>query len=153
MTLWWPWFSNGACSSIERKGVTEIEVPSSELLPPDSEDVLKILNVIKDDPALSQRELSSRLGISLGKVNYLIKSLIEKGLVKVDSFRNATNKISYLYKLTPSGIEEKARTTYYFLRRKMEEYERLEREIRDLQREISVLEVQREGQTGNDIRQ
>ena len=133
--------------------MTEIEVPSSELLPPDSEDVLKILNVIKDDPALSQRELSSRLGISLGKVNYLIKSLIEKGLVKVDSFRNATNKISYLYKLTPSGIEEKARTTYYFLRRKMEEYERLEREIRDLQREISVLEVQREGQTGNDIRQ
>ncbi len=128
-------------------------MPSSELLPPDSEDVLKILNVIKDDPALSQRELSSRLGISLGKVNYLIKSLIEKGLVKVDSFRNATNKISYLYKLTPSGIEEKARTTYYFLRRKMEEYERLEREIRDLQREISVLEVQREGQTGNDIRQ
>ena len=133
--------------------MTEIEVPSSELLPPDSEDVLKILNVIKDDPALSQRELSSRLGISLGKVNYLIKSLIEKGLIKVDSFKNATNKISYLYKLTPSGIEEKARTTYYFLRRKMEEYERLEREIRDLQREISVLEVQREGQTGNDIRQ
>ena len=128
-------------------------MPSSELLPPDSEDVLKILNVIKDDPALSQRELSSRLGISLGKVNYLIKSLIEKGLIKVDSFKNATNKISYLYKLTPSGIEEKARTTYYFLRRKMEEYERLEREIRDLQREISVLEVQREGQTGNDIRQ
>ena len=128
-------------------------MPSSELIPPDSEDVLKILNVIKDDPALGQREQSSRLGISLGKVNYLIKSLIEKGLVKVDSFRSATNKISYLYKLTPSGIEEKARTTYYFLRRKMEEYERLEREIRDLQREISVLEVQREGQTGNDIRQ
>jgi len=128
-------------------------VPSPESFTPDNEDVLKILKVIKDEPALSQRELSSRLGISLGKVNYLIKALIEKGLVKVDSFRSASNKISYLYKLTPSGIEEKARTTYYFLRRKIEEYERLEREIRDLQREISVLEVQREERKSRDIRQ
>jgi len=129
-------------------------LPSPELSPPDNEDVLKILKVIKDEPALSQRELSSRLGISLGKVNYLIKALIEKGLVKVDSFKSASNKISYLYKLTPRGIEEKARTTYYFLRRKLEEYERLELEIRDLQREISILEVQKENRAGNDtIRQ
>ena len=83
-------------------------MPSPELSPLDNEDVLKILKTIKEDPSLSQRELSSRLGISLGKVNYLIKALIEKGLVKVDSFKSATNKISYLYKLTPSGIEEKA---------------------------------------------
>ncbi len=109
--------------------------------------------MIKDEPALSQRELSSRLGISLGKVNYLIKALIDKGLVKVDSFKSASNKISYLYKLTPSGIEEKARTTYYFLKRKLEEYERLEQEIRDLQREISILEVQKENRGGIDIRQ
>jgi EPS-associated MarR family transcriptional regulator len=128
-------------------------VPSPESFTPDNEDVLKILKVIKDEPALSQRELSSRLGISLGKVNYLIKALIGKGLVKVDSFKSASNKISYLYKLTPSGIEEKARTTYYFLRRKLEEYDRLEREIRDLQREISILEVKREASTGKDFRQ
>lgn len=128
-------------------------MPAPESLPSDNEDVLKILKVIKDEPALSQRELSSRLGISLGKVNYLIKALIEKGLVKVDSFKSASNKISYLYKLTPSGIEEKARTTYYFLKRKLEEYERLEQEIIDLQREISILEVQKENRGGKDIRQ
>jgi len=128
-------------------------VPSPESFTPDNEDVLKILKVIKDEPALSQRELSSRLGISLGKVNYLIKALIGKGLVKVDSFKSASNKISYLYKLTPSGIEEKARTTYYFLRRKLEEYDRLEREIRELQQEISILEVKREASTGKDFRQ
>jgi EPS-associated MarR family transcriptional regulator len=128
-------------------------LPAPESLPSDNEDVLKILKVIKDEPALSQRELSSRLGISLGKVNYLIKALIEKGLVKVDSFKSASNKISYLYKLTPSGIEEKARTTYYFLKRKLEEYERLEQEIIDLQREISILEVQKENRGGKDIRQ
>ena len=106
----------------------------------DREDVLKILKTIKEEPALSQRELSMRLGISLGKVNYLIKALIKQGLVKVDSFKNASNKISYLYKLTPHGIEEKVRTTYYFLKRKLEEYDRLEREIIELQREISVIE-------------
>jgi len=127
-------------------------VPSPESFTPDNEDVLKILKVIKDEPALSQRELSSRLGISLGKVNYLIKALIGKGLVKVDSFKSASNKISYLYKLTPSGIEEKARTTYYFLRRKLEEYDRLEREIRELQQEISILEVQGKSRTETEIR-
>lgn len=127
-------------------------MPSPESFTPDNEDVLKILKVIKDEPALSQRELSSRLGISLGKVNYLIKALIGKGLVKVDSFKSASNKISYLYKLTPSGIEEKARTTYYFLRRKLEEYDRLEREIRELQQEISILEVQGKSRTETEIR-
>ena len=106
----------------------------------DREDVLKILKTIKEEPALSQRELSMRLGISLGKVNYLIKSLITQGLVKVDSFKNAGNKISYLYKLTPRGIEEKMRATYFFLKYKMEEYDRLEREIMELKHEISVIE-------------
>ncbi len=127
-------------------------MPSPELSPLDNEDVLKILKVIKEEPALSQRELSSRLGISLGKVNYLIKALIQRGLVKVDNFKSTNNKISYLYKLTPSGIEEKARTTFYFLKRKLEEYDRLEREIRELRQELSVLDVQRENRTDKDIR-
>jgi len=127
-------------------------LPSPELSPLDNEDVLKILKVIKEEPALSQRELSSRLGISLGKVNYLIKALIQRGLVKVDNFKSTNNKISYLYKLTPSGIEEKARTTFYFLKRKLEEYDRLEREIRELRQELSVLDVQRENRTDKDIR-
>ena len=127
-------------------------MPPPELSPFDNEDVLKILKVIKEEPALSQRELSSRLGISLGKVNYLIKALIQRGLVKVDNFKSTNNKISYLYKLTPSGIEEKARTTFYFLKRKLEEYDRLEREIRELRQELSVLDVQRENRTDKDIR-
>ncbi|HPC33814.1 MAG TPA: MarR family EPS-associated transcriptional regulator [Smithellaceae bacterium] len=127
-------------------------MPPPELSPFDNEDVLKILKVIKEEPALSQRELSSRLGISLGKVNYLIKSLIQRGLVKVDNFKSTNNKISYLYKLTPSGIEEKARTTFHFLKRKLEEYDRLEREIRELRQELSVLDVQRENRTDKDIR-
>lgn len=128
-------------------------MPSPDLSKPDSEDVLKILKAIKDDSALTQRELSSRLGMSLGKVNYLIKSLIQRGFVKVDNFKSSSNKISYLYKLTPHGIEEKARTTFFFLKRKLEEYERLEMEIGELRREISTIEVQKENHASKDIRQ
>ena len=128
-------------------------MPAPEFSQPDSEDVLKMLKAIKDDPALTQRELSSRLGMSLGKVNYLIKSMIQRGLVKVDNFKNSSNKISYLYKLTPHGIEEKARTTFFFLKRKLEEYERLEMEIGELRREISSIEVQKDNAANKDIRQ
>lgn len=115
--------------------MSDREAPSLE-----NEDVLKILKAIKDEPSLTQRELSSRLGISLGKVNYLIKAMINRGLVKVDNFRNSSNKISYVYKLTPRGIEEKVRTTYYFLKRKTAEYERLQGEIAELQRELKAEE-------------
>ena len=127
-------------------------MPSPELSPLDNEDVLKILKAIKEEPALTQRELSSRLGISLGKVNYLIKSLIRRGLVKVDNFKSSGNKISYLYKLTPSGIEEKARTTFYFLKRKLAEYERLEREIVELRNELSGVETHVQGRSDMELR-
>jgi len=122
-------------------------------MPPlNNEDVLKILKAIKEEPALTQRELSSRLGISLGKVNYLIKSLIRRGLVKVDNFKSSSNKISYLYKLTPSGIEEKARTTFYFPKRKLAEYERLEREIVELRNELSGVETHVQGRSDTELR-
>jgi len=123
-----------------------------EMPPLNNEDVLKILKAIKEEPALTQRELSSRLGISLGKVNYLIKSLIRRGLVKVDNFKSSSNKISYLYKLTPSGIEEKARTTFYFLKRKLAEYERLEREIVELRNELSGVETHVQGRSDTELR-
>jgi EPS-associated MarR family transcriptional regulator len=151
LTFYCLWFRNRACSRVEHGG--ESLLPTPELSQLDNEDVLKILKAIKDDPALTQRELSSRLGISLGKVNYLIKSLIRRGLVKVDNFKSSSNKISYLYKLTPSGIEEKARTTFFFLKRKLEEYERLEMEIGELRQEISTIEVQKENPASKDIRQ
>ena len=100
------------------------------------EEVLKILREIEENPEMTQRELSSRLGVSLGKVNFLLKALINKGFIKVNNFRNADKKTIYLYLLTPRGIEEKARITYHFLKRKMEEYNQLEKEIKELQAEI-----------------
>ncbi len=102
----------------------------------EKEEMLHIFREIDKTPELTQRGLSSRLGISLGKVNFLINALIEKGFVKVENFKNSKNKIAYLYNLTPGGIEEKSRVTYLFLKRKMREYEQLELEIRQLQEEV-----------------
>ncbi len=105
----------------------------------ESEEVLKLLREIKKSPTLTQRELSSKLGISLGKVNFLLNALISKGLVKAQNFKNSHNKKAYLYFLTPHGIEQKAKVTYRFLKRKTEEYERLESEIKQLEQEVKDL--------------
>jgi EPS-associated MarR family transcriptional regulator len=96
----------------------------------------KILKLLEKDPALSQRELASALGVSLGKVNFCIRALIEKGLLKARNFRNNKNKSAYMYYLTPTGFEEKARVTVRFLRRKMDEYETLTQEIERLRNEV-----------------
>ncbi len=124
--------------------------------PPDqlvNEDVLRIFREIKRSPEMTQRELSARLGISLGKVNFLINALIELGLVKVENFRKSSNKISYFYYLTPRGIEEKSRATYLFLKIKIQEYERLEMEIRQLQEEVRAtgFPADGQGQSGNRV--
>ena len=105
----------------------------------ENEKALQIIREIDRSPEMSQRELSSRLGISLGKVNFLMNALIQKGFVKVENFKKSSNKIAYLYNLTPGGIEEKTRMTYHFLKRKTAEYEQLEREIRQLQAELRDL--------------
>jgi len=107
----------------------------------ESEEVLKLLREIKKSPTLTQRELSSKLGISLGKVNFLLNALISKGLVKAQNFKNSHNKKAYLYFLTPHGIEQKAKVTYRFLKRKIEEYERLESEIQELRKEVQDLGI------------
>jgi EPS-associated MarR family transcriptional regulator len=107
----------------------------------ETEEVLKVLREIAITPEMTQRELSSRLGISLGKVNFLVNALIQKGLVKADNFKNSNNKKAYLYYLTPRGFDEKARITYNFLRRKMKEYEQLNEEIRQLRQEVSVIRI------------
>jgi EPS-associated MarR family transcriptional regulator len=104
----------------------------------DSEESLNLLREISVDPRLTQREMSSRLNLSLGKINFLIKAMIEKGLVKVENFKNSENKAAYLYFLTPVGIEEKARITLRFLKRKTEEYERLKLEIQRLEKEAAA---------------
>jgi EPS-associated MarR family transcriptional regulator len=94
-----------------------------------------LLKTLENNPSLSQRDLAKRLGISLGKVNFCLNALIEKGCLKVKNFRNNENKLAYTYFLTPRGIEEKARMTVSFLKRKMQEYEQLHEEIIELKRE------------------
>lgn len=96
----------------------------------------KILKLLEQNPDISQRELSKKLDVSLGKVNYCINALKEKGLVKARNFRNSSNKKSYLYVLTPKGIEEKAKITASFLKRKIDEHELLENEIAELRKEV-----------------
>lgn len=94
-----------------------------------------LLKTIEENPGLSQRDLAKRLGVSLGKVNFCLNALVEKGSVKINNFRNSENKLAYAYLLTPRGVEEKARITLQFLKFKVQEYERLKREIEELQRE------------------
>ena len=96
----------------------------------------RIFKLLEVNPELTQRELAQELGVSLGKANYCLKALINKGSIKVENFRRSKSKINYLYKLTPQGIEEKARVTRRFLQRKMEEYELIQAEIEQLQREV-----------------
>jgi len=102
----------------------------------------KILRLLEKDPHLSQRGIADALGVSLGKVNYCLQALIEKGFVKARNFRNSSNKKAYMYYLTPRGIEHKARVTARFFARKLAEFEALTREIESLRAE--VLEVREE---------
>ena len=95
----------------------------------------RILKLLEGDPDASQRRIADELGISLGRVNYCLNALIDKGLVKVNNFRNNANKQAYLYLLTPKGINEKTRVTLRFLKVKMAEYEALERELEVLRTE------------------
>jgi len=97
----------------------------------------RILKLLEADPHASQRRIADELGISLGRVNFCLRALIEKGLVKVNNFRSSSNKRAYLYLLTPRGIEEKASVTARFLRRKLDEYEALKRELEELQRDAT----------------
>jgi len=92
----------------------------------------RILRLIEQNPAISQRELARELGISLGKVNFCLNALIEKGVLKANTFLNSRNKRAYVYVLTSRGMEEKARIILRFLKRKVSEYEALKQEIAEL---------------------
>ena len=94
-----------------------------------NQDYLNVLRKIQRKPKSSQRELAKELGFSLGKLNYCLKALQEKGLVKIDSVKKNPKKINYLYILTPRGIAEKTKLTINFMKRKMEEYDELKKEI------------------------
>ena len=97
----------------------------------------KLLKLLHENPELNQREIAKALGLSLGKVNFCLKALIEKGLVKVGNFSRSPNKKAYAYLLTLNGMEEKARVTFNFLERKQNEYESLKTEIEELKAEVN----------------
>lgn len=96
----------------------------------------RVMRLLQENPDLTQRELAEKLGISVGGLNYCLKALIEKGLVKMKNFSNAKNKFGYVYVLTPQGLRMRAQLTSSFLRRKMQEYEALKAEIEVLKAEL-----------------
>jgi EPS-associated MarR family transcriptional regulator len=96
----------------------------------------QILRLLHENPELTQRELGKRVGVSLGAVNYCLKALIERGLVKASNFSKSPNKLGYVYVLTPAGIAEKTMLTGSFLRRRITEYQALRAEIEILAEEM-----------------
>ena len=103
----------------------------------DEELSYKVIKIIEKHPEISQRELSKRLGISLGKTNYCLKALIETGLIKARNFKNSHNKLAYAYMLTPKGMHAKANITANFLKRKLKEFDELQTEIERLRVEVA----------------
>ena len=96
----------------------------------DNQDHFEVLRKIQKKPNATQRELAEELGFSLGKLNYCLKALQKKGLVKIENFKKNPNKINYFYILTPAGIAEKTKLTLNFMKRKMKEYDELKKELR-----------------------
>ena len=102
-----------------------------------SDDVhYRLLKLLQEQPDATQRQLAEALGISLGKANYCIRALLERGWIKANNFKNSKHKLAYAYVLTPSGIDAKARITTSFLKRKLAEYKALETEIAALREEV-----------------
>ena len=97
----------------------------------------RLLDLVEQRRATNQREISSDLGISLGKTHYLISSLVKRGLIKIDNFRHSKNKKGYVYILTPKGVKEKLVITREFLRRKEIEFNKIQNEIKELRKEIA----------------
>ena len=95
-----------------------------------------LLKILKDNPEMTQRQLSKELGLSLGKTNYVLHALVDKGLMKLSNFKRSDNKVGYLYLLTPEGVEEKTILAQNFLQRKSDQYNRLKKEIEILKSEL-----------------
>jgi EPS-associated MarR family transcriptional regulator len=112
--------------------------------PKNSEDItfqdelrLRVMRVLEENPEASQRQIASELNVSLGGVNYCLKALVDRGLVKLGNFAKSDRKIGYAYLLTPEGMSEKAKITARFLKRKIAEYEQLQKEIEQLKAEVN----------------
>ena len=112
---------------------------------------LAVLRYLENKQTISQRELSQDLGISLGKINFILKALIRKGIVKAKNFKNNNNKSVYAYYLTSDGFNEKAKLTLEFFKRKNTEYNKLKKELKDLQQEITLLDSRNSKKNLTDI--
>jgi len=100
----------------------------------------RLLKILSQDSSLTQREMSRCMGISLGNLNYVLTELGKKGFVKIHRFKDSSKNTKYVYVLTPRGLEEKARVTLSFLRRKLREYEEIKKQIQELSQEIEAKE-------------
>ena len=96
----------------------------------------KVLKIIEDNPYKTQRQIAKELGLSLGKTNYVIRALVDKGWVKLTNFRKSDNKRGYLYLLTPEGVSKKSKLAIKFLQRQSKEYNRLKKEIEILSKQL-----------------
>ena len=101
-----------------------------------NQDYLNLLRKIKNKPESSQRELAEELGFSLGKLNYCLKALKHKGFIKMKNFQKNPKKINYIYVLTPKGIAEKTKLTINFMKRKMNEYDQLRKELKNFKKDV-----------------
>ena len=106
----------------------------------DKEIHLNLLNLLQKEPELTQREMNRKMGVSLGKINYCISALTNKGMIKVERFKKAENKSAYIYRLTPKGLEEVANLTISFLKIRIAEYDKLKKEIKSLSKQIDKID-------------
>ena len=106
----------------------------------DQEIRYRIFKLLSDEPSLTQRQMAEQMGISLGKFNYCLNELVQKGFVKINRFKSSQNKAAYMYILTPRGLEEKTKITVRFLKRKVEEYEKIKQQIEEIRRETEDLD-------------
>jgi len=98
---------------------------------------LQLLQLLAENPHMSQRDLSRHMGVALGRINYCLSGLKEKGFIKLENFKGAANQLRYAYILTPRGVEEKLRLTVRYLKRRLKEYEEIKTQIHDLSREVA----------------
>ena len=108
----------------------------------DEEIRYKILSILKDDPSLTQREMMQQTGVSLGKVNYCVTALVEKGQIRVEQFKNNSNKTAYLYHITPSGLKAFTNLSLSFLKVKLKEYDQVKAQIESLYQQVQNMDAQ-----------
>jgi len=109
--------------------------PKTDIL--EHEKILHVIKELEQNPQVTQRDLAQKLGISLGKINFLINALIDKGIIEAKNFKNSKNKLAYTYLLTPQGVKTKIQLTHQFFTWKMQEYERLKKEIENFKKETT----------------